>query len=146
MAVITSTTRKPAKSEYAPSEFDGLWINAGVLVPCEASDTGALLQEPEEGSDKDAKPSYAKFVRMPRGIAVSDLKPRKIYDSMDPSFAAEASVMNSVITEIQNAATNLEEGEAIPINLELQLYRRQEETDVVPDAQTNKSVHKALFG
>lgn len=130
MSVITtlSTKRKTAGSTREASEFDGLWMNPGVLVPSDV--------EGEEPS----------FLRLPRGIAISDLKPTKIYESMSPDFAAKAAIMNTVISEIQNAAKTLGEGESMPITMELVLYRRQEESNVVADKETNDSVRQALFG
>lgn len=130
MSVITKLStqaKKPANGAAArePSEFDGLWINAGVMV--------------SNGETEE-------FVRLPRGIAISDLQPRKIYDSMDPKFAADSQIMNQVIAEIQKRASGLAEGESMPINLELRLYRKQEEANVEPDQEINDSLVKSLFG
>lgn len=127
-AISTTAARKGNDSEN--DEFAGFWINAGVYM----------------GTDENAK-----FVRLPRGIAVSDLKIRKIYETMDPEFAAQVETMNEVILAIQEAcltANNgkpLAEGESIPVELSLRLYRRQEEAEVQRDAETASSVRKALF-
>jgi len=125
-AISTTAARRNNESEN--DEFAGFWINAGVYM----------------GTDE-------KFVRLPRGIAVSDLKVRKIYETMDPEFAAQVETMNEVILAIQEAcltANNgkpLAEGESIPVELSLRLYRRQEEAEVQRDAETASSVRKALF-
>lgn len=109
------------------SEFEGLWINVGVNMAA---------------AEKDGEPI---FVRLPRGVAVSDLKSRKIYDNMDPEFASQANLMNQLIAEIQKKAATLKEGESIPINLEVQLYRRQEESVKSDTPMENADLAKALF-
>ena len=122
--------RQAAATTTETSEFDGFWINVGVFMG--------------EGED-------AKFVRLPRGIAVSDLKQRKVYESMDPEFAAQVEIMNEMILAIQEACltTNdgkpLNEGQAIPINVSAMLYRRQEEAEVTRDAEVSTNIRKALF-
>lgn len=132
MAVITQmnksrNNRTNSTTDREPSEFDGFWINAGVNM------------EGDEGEDST-------FVRLPRGIAVSDLQPRRIYDSMSPDFAAEASMMNQIITLIQEQCKSLEEGESIKLNMELQLYRKQEETEQHADTESNEKLNNILFG
>lgn len=130
MAVITSisknrTATASKAAEREASEFDGLWINVGVTYG--------------EGDD-------ATFVRLPRGVAISDLKPRKVYENMDPDFAAQVNLMNQMISIIQQKSLKLAEGESVPINLTVQLYRRQEEADVVPDTASTADLEAALFG
>lgn len=130
MSVITSLSTRRASGTAGTreaSEFDGLWINAGVNMP-----TG-------DGDE-------TKFVRLPRGIAVSDLKQRKVYETMDPDFAAEVAIMNTVIAEIQAAALDLAEGESKEISMDLRLYRRQEEAEVIANKDDTASVREALFG
>ncbi len=122
--------RQTATTTTETSEFDCYWINVGVFMG--------------EGEN-------AKFVRLPRGIAVSDLKQRKVYESMDPEFAAQVELMNEMILAIQEACltTNdgkpLNEGQAIPINVSAMLYRRQEEAETVRDAEVSTNIRKALF-
>jgi hypothetical protein len=112
------------------SEFDGFWINPGVYM----------------GDENDSK-----HVRLPRGIAVSDLKARKVYETMDPDFAAQVEMMNEMILAIQEACLTsndgkpLAEGQSIPINLSCVLYRRQEEAEVVRDKEVSTNIRKALF-
>ena len=136
MSIVSKTSKavaKPAAASEA-SEFDGFWINAGVY-----------MGEEDEGDN-------AKFVRLPRGIAVSDLKVRKVYETMDPEFAAQVNMMNEMILAIQEACLTageagkpLAEGQSIPIQLSCVLYRRQEEAEVVQDTEVKTSVRKALF-
>ncbi len=127
MAVISVNARSRAPVITEKDEFEGLWINVGVL------------QAPlEEGNDPT-------FVRLPRGVAVSDLKPRKIYDNMAPDFASTANLMNQLIAEIQKKALTLKEGESVPINLEVQLYRRQEESKQSETPDANADLAEALF-
>lgn len=135
MSIVSKASKavaKPAAASEA-SEFDGCWINAGVYMG-------------EEGEDDN------KFVRLPRGIAVSDLKVRKVYETMDPEFAAQVNMMNEMILAIQEACLTageagkpLAEGQSIPIQLSCVLYRRQEEAEVVQDTEVKTSVRKALF-
>lgn len=128
MAIVTAntrTTRAPLVAEV--SEYEGLWINIGVL---------------QVGAEEGDTPT---FVRLPRGVAVSDLRPRKIYDNMDPDFAGQANLMNQLIIEIQKKALTLEEGESVPINLTVQLYRRQEESTKTETPTANADLATALF-
>ncbi len=130
MSVIS--VKSTARGNRAPiigetDEYQGLWINVGVSM------AGA-----EEGDDPT-------FVRLPRGVAISDLKTRKIYDNMDPVFAGQANLMNQLIEEIRKKALTLVEGESIPINLEVTLYRRQEESAKTETPMANADLSKALF-
>lgn len=130
MSVIKTKANAPTASNNsrAPSEYDGIWINAGVCIPAD-----------EEGGED-------RFVRLNRGIAVSDLLPKRMYEAMSPDHAAEAQVINSVVENIQRHGLLLAEGESKTINLELRLYRKQEETDVKVDAAANTAIESALFG
>ena len=127
---IRGAARSTTAAAPEVSEFDGFWINCGVFM----------------GEDDDAK-----FVRLPRGIAVSDLKARKIYETMDPEFAAQVELMNEMILAIQEACLQgndgkpLAEGQSIPINVSAMLYRRQEEAEVVRDKEVSSNIRKALF-
>lgn len=123
---VTARDRRPAVITET-DEYQGLWINIGVNM------AGA-----EEGDSPI-------FVRLPRGVAVSDLKARKIYDNMDPDFAGQANLMNQLITEIQKKALTLSEGESVSINLEVQLYRRQEESAKSDTPMANADLAAALF-
>jgi hypothetical protein len=125
MSVISSNakTRTPAAREA--SEFDGIWLNAGVSMGTEDEST---------------------FVRLPRGIAVSDLKPRKVYENMDPVFAAQVTMMNKMIAAIQAKGATLAEGESTPINLEMVIYRKQEDVAPVADDTGTADIEAALFG
>jgi hypothetical protein len=122
----TRGSRAPIIGET--SEYDGLWINVGVHMAA------------AEGSDADPA-----FVRLPRGVAVSDLKERKIYDNMDPEFAGQANLMNQLIQEIRKKSLTLAEGESCPINLEVTLYRRQEESTQTETPMANADLAAALF-
>ncbi len=131
MSVIS--VKPTARGSRAPiigeaDEYQGLWINVGVH------------QAPAPGSD--ALPT---FVRLPRGVAISDLKTRRIYDNMDPEFAGQAKLMNQLITEIQKKALTLGEGESCSINLEVMLYRRQEESAETEAPMANADLAAALF-
>ena len=132
MSVVTTVSRKATTARASSAavaetnEFDGFWLNLGVQMGNEGEETT--------------------FVRLPRGVAVSDLKPRKVYESMDPDYAAQTSLMNRLITIIQGKCAGMEEGQSIPINLEVVLYRRQEETEVAAAPQETNDLEKALFG
>ena len=136
MTIISKASRATVAARVATtseeSEFDGFWINVGVYT----------------GEEADAK-----FVRLPRGIAVGDLKAKKVSDTMDPDFAAQVEMMNEMITAIQEACLTggangkpMALGESIPIQLSAVLYRRKEEVDAPRDASVAKSVRSALFG
>jgi len=129
MSVISvkSNARGRAPIIGENDEYQGLWINVGVNMAAA-----------EEGGTPT-------FVRLPRGVAVSDLQPRKIYDNMDPEFAGQANLMNQLIAEIQKKALTLGEGESCPINLEVTLYRRQEESAKTETPAANAGLAAALF-
>lgn len=130
---VVSTVSKTVKARASAStsvatetnEFDGFWLNAGVSMGTEEAST---------------------FVRLPRGIAVSDLKTRKVYETMDPEYAAQCNMMNRLITLIQSKCAGMAEGQSIPINLEVVLYRRQEESEVAAAPAETNDLEKALFG
>lgn len=112
------TTKTAAKSEE--DEFAGIWLNIGVVTE---DDDGA-----EEG---EGNPH---FNRLPRGIAVSDLDLHRVYASTherNPEWAEEATIVNALIEKIREVGLTLEEGEARPVNLSVQLYRRQEQVEAV---------------
>ena len=128
MTVVTSISKNArAKNAAAEAdEFEGLWMNPGIFV----------------GDEENSK-----FVRFNRGIAISDLKTRKLYESMDPDFAAEQQLLNDRVEAIRKRALQLEEGEHVVINIPMVLYRRQEEADVAPTPKATKAdIDKELFG
>ncbi|WHM52914.1 RNA polymerase RNAP1 subunit A [Sulfitobacter phage vB_SupP_AX] len=109
-------------------EFAGLWINVGVETQAEGDDS-------EE----------TKFNRLPRGIAVSDLKDHKVYASTNPDWAAEANLVNQIMAMVRAKGLELAEGEAVPINLSVQLYRRQEQVEQAATA-VDSDLEAKLFG
>lgn len=128
MTVITSIASKRRSNTTAaePDQYEGLWLNPGIFV----------------GDEENQK-----FVRFNRGVAISDLKIRKLYESMDPDFAAEQALLNQRIERIQAKALTLEEGEHIVVNIPMVLYRRQEEADVAPTPKADvKAIDDELFG
>lgn len=128
MSVIQSTASKARRNNTTQDsdEFEGLWLNPGIFV----------------GDENDQK-----FVRLNRGVAVSDLKTRKLYESMDPDFAAEQQLLNERVEAIRERALELDEGEFVVINMPMVLYRRQEEADVAPTPKAAKAdIRKELFG
>ena len=131
MSVISSASKRTAKPAAAneASEYDGYWLNMGPTVAGAEGETG-------------------KFLRLPRGVAISDLKIRKVYENMDPEFAAEVNLINSVIKLLQSKCDGktLAEGESMKVNLDVYLYRRQEEADVVEDKTVASSLEASLFG
>jgi hypothetical protein len=128
MSVITSIASKSrrATAPVEADQYEGLWLNPGIFV----------------GTPEDKK-----FIRFNRGVAISDLKVRKLYESMDPDFAAEQSLLNQRIERIQAKALTLAEGEMCVVNIPMVLYRRQEEADVAPTPKSDiKAIDDELFG
>lgn len=128
MTVITSISKNARRntSTQESDEYEGLWLNPGIFV----------------GDEENQK-----FVRFNRGVAVSDLKVRKLYESMDPDFAAEQALLNQRIERIQAKALTLGEGEMVVVNIPMVLYRRQEEADVAPTPKADiKAIDDELFG
>ena len=112
-------------------EYAGLWINVGITTEVEG-----------EGEES------VKFNRLPRGIAVSDLVPHRIYANSherNPEWAEEAMLVNALIEKIREAGSKLEMGESIPLNFSVQLYRRQEQVESVKAPEVNVDLD-SLFG
>lgn len=134
MSIVTTVSRKATTTRAASNvvaeanEFDGFWLNLGVQMATDGEAEGATT-----------------FVRLPRGVAVSDLKARKVYESTDPIYAAQTTLMNRVIALIQSKCAGMAEGESKPINLEVVLYRRQEESEVAAAPDETSDLEKALF-
>jgi len=131
---------KPAASKTVPTskkrsnvdedEFAGLWINVGVVT----------APEGEEGAEK--------FNRLPRGIAVSDLEQHRIYANAherNPEWAEEAQIVNALIQKIREKSATLGEGESMPLNFSVQLYRRQEQVESVAAPEVSVDLD-SLFG
>ena len=120
------TTNKPVQVDE--DEYTGVWLNFGIIT------------EDEKGNKK--------FNRLPRGVAVSDLDLHPIYAKSaerSPEWTAEATLINALITKIQEASLKLKEGESIPIELSVQLYRRQEQLAAVATPEINFNLDD-LFG
>lgn len=127
----TSQTNRSA-AQADEDEFAGLWINVGITTQ-------------NEGDDGEES---VKFNRLPRGIAVSDLVPHRIYANSherNPEWAEEAQIVNAVITKIREKSAELAEGESMPLNFSVQLYRRQEQVESVAAPEVSVDLDQ-LFG
>ncbi len=135
MAFKLATNRKPANTRTSVAkadedEFAGIWINVGVVT------------EEEDGEGNVVE----KFNRLPRGIAVSDLQDHRLYANSaerNPEWAEEATLVNQIMGMIREAGLELEEGESKPVNLSVQLYRRQEQVAAAPIPTADESDLKA---
>lgn len=123
MAFKIATSRtNTARANAAKADEDayaGIWINVGVVTE-EKGEDGAVVE---------------KFNRLPRGIAVSDLTDHRLYANSherNPDWAEEATLVNQIMNMVREAGLELEEGESKPINLSVQLYRRQEQVSAAP--------------
>jgi hypothetical protein len=130
MSYVASASKNTRRSktmgeERTPDEFEGFWLNPGVYV----------------GTDEKYR-----HVRMNRGVAVSDLVEKKIYDSMDPDYAEELIELNKVVRAIRRRCKTLKEGESVVVNLPVVLYRRIEESDVAQRPEDDEAIDDALFG
>jgi len=124
----TQTARTAATAE--DEEFAGLWINVGVVT--EETDAEGNVTE--------------KFNRLPRGIAVSDLKNHKVYANTNPDWAGEANLVNQIMDLCRKNGLKLTEGEAKPLNLSVQLYRRQEAMEAVAPVADDADLESKIFG
>ena len=140
MSVITMTNRaarravgsnsrtgrnQPAETIQQDDEFQGFWLNIGV-------------QRPD-----------GKFYRLNRGVAVSDLTIRPVYENTDPDRKAELLLMNKIVRAIQGRANHetMAEGEHIVLpNLQVMLYRKMEGADGVDDTEGDDEIENWLFG
>lgn len=122
----TNTNRK--STQVSEDEFTGLWINVGI-----------------ETQDEDGK---KRFNRLPRGIAVSDLDLHSIYAhsaERNPEWTQEAVLVNALIEKIREASNTLKEGESMPLQFSVQLYRRQEQIASVEAPKVDINLDE-LFG
>lgn len=123
--VMTSGRRgntRNTRRQSEESEFDGIWLNLGKT----SKDTG-------------------NFVRFNRGVALSDLIPKKLYEGMDDEFRSESVFMNKMLKALQTKAETLDEGESVSVKLEVVLYRRQEGLDNDGSEKLDRDVEADLF-
>lgn len=132
--LATKRTNQTTRATQADEdEYAGLWINVGI----------ATAVEGEEGEEEAVK-----FNRLPRGIAVSDLVPHRIYANSaqrNPEWTEEAVLVNALIEKIREAGSKLGEGESMPLNFSVQLYRRQEQVESVTAPEVDVDLD-SLFG
>lgn len=127
MAFKMKTTANNTRNNNRDNdEFAGLWLNLGVDTQTEGE-------------------TETKFARLPRNIAVGDLEKRKVYANTNPDWAEEVTLINSIIEMIQEEASKLEEGESIPINLSVRLYRQQSEVETHQPKTDTADLRSQLF-
>ncbi len=124
-------TTAAAASTRDEDEYAGLWINVGIVT------------NGEEGTESDGE---THFNRLPRGIAVSDLVDHKVYASTNPAWAEEATLVNALMSKIREHGLALEEGEAVPLQFSVQLYKRQEQVDQAATPAADAPELDSLFG
>lgn len=134
MSVITMTNRatrrtrgaaQPQETIQQDDEFQGFWLNIGI-------------QRPD-----------GKFFRLNRGVAVSDLTIRPVYENTDPDRKAELVLMNKIVRAIQKRSNceTIGEGEHTVLpNLQVMLYRKMEGVDGVEDNDNDEELENWLFG
>lgn len=125
---IATNRSKTVAAKADEDEFQGLWINVGLVT-----------------ADSEGDDATTKFNRLPRGIAVSDLTEHKVYASTNPEWAAEANLVNALIAKIREKGAQLGEGEAMPLEFSVQLYRRQEQVASVGTPEVEVDLD-SLFG
>lgn len=106
-------------------EFVGYWLNLGV--------------QRQDGT----------FHRLNRGVAVSDLFVRQIYEATDPARKEELILTNKIVTALQNfiRTGKLGEGEHKLLgNLQVCLYRKMEGSDGVDGVDDSNEISDWLFG
>ncbi len=134
----TKTTNKRNNRNSDDDEFAGIFINVGVVT-----------EEPlVEANGKESEETFDKFNRLPRGIAVSDLIEHRIYantEERNPEWAKEAQIVNALIEKIREVSAGMEEGEAKPAQLSVQIYKRQEQVESVAGSKTVEVNLDSLF-
>ncbi len=106
-------------------EFVGYWLNLGV--------------QRQDGT----------FHRLNRGVAVSDLFVRQIYEATDPARKEELILTNKIVTALQNfiRTGKLGEGEHKLLgNLQVCLYRKMEGSDGTDGVDDSNEIADWLFG
>lgn len=106
-------------------EFVGYWLNLGV--------------QRQDGT----------FHRLNRGVAVSDLFVRQIYEATDPARKEELILTNKIVTALQNfiRTGKLGEGEHKLLgNLQVCLYRKMEGSDGTDGVEDSNEIADWLFG
>lgn len=125
MAIKRSTvlSNRNTRNEEV-SEFEGGWLNIGVNTNIDGVDT---------------------FIRLPLGVAVSDLakRKRKITAKVkrdNPDFAARLTIENQMIDQICGAFNSMEEGDSLPTDmLDVQLFRAEPNTEDDPSTTSEAS-------
>jgi len=130
--IATNRPKSPVTKRAAAADedqFAGIWINVGVVT--EELVDGKVVE---------------KFNRLPRGIAVSDLVDHRLYANSaerNPEWAEEATLVNQIMDIVREQGLTLAEGESQPMNLSVQLYRRQEQVAAAPIPTADVSDLKA---
>lgn len=132
MSVLTTTRRSSNRNTNTEAKpFDGCWINVGIIAKVEQED-GTFVEQ---------------MVKLPLGIPVATLKDRKIYDGTNPEYAEQSAQINAVMDLIRNKALSLESGESAPMNLAVEVYRKQDEAETAAPTKADSSALEAqLFG
>ena len=122
MAVINTSNTRTANGRNdngngnpETEKYRKFWVNIGAYT-----------------EDEENDPEGESFIRLPRGVAVSDLIPHKIYEKSDPEWAAQAKKINAIIDLIRESCENLKEGESVPLSIHARVYRAQEELETNP--------------
>ena len=126
LKLASNKTSRRSAATRDEDEYAGLWINVGV----ENTEV-----------DEETGEETTKFLRLPRGIAISDLTDHRVFASThenNPDWAQEATTVNSIMDVIREAASELEDGESRSVNMSVQIYKRQEQVEqVAPKAVAN---------
>lgn len=122
-------SRNTRLAAVAETKSDPLWLNLGMYIT----------------APTEEDPAATKFVRLPRGVCVADLVPKKIYQGTSEQNRSEITLINQVLQHIQDAGSKLTSGESIKINLDVELYHRQDDIVDVTPATDNAELKLNLF-
>ena len=98
--------------------------------------------------DQDGKP-YGKPVRFRKGIAVTDLTKFSTWEGMDPVWEKAARQHNEFVDLLREQAIRLKPSSDCGVNLDLRMYRRQQEEAQAPTPEVlnrKQKLQQDLFG
>lgn len=110
-----------------------IWLNAGYYVP--------VLDE--EGNQVDTK-----FVSLRLGIPIDTMELEVVPppNGNNEDYRALIEAKNALQVQLKEAGSKLAPGQGVPVNLELQLYRRSNRENIPVPAEKNPYLRKISVG
>lgn len=125
------STQSQSRQEERPQA--DIWLNVGYYVP--------VLDD--QGNQVDTK-----FVSLRLGIPIDtmELEPVPPPNGNNEDYRALIEAKNSLQRQLKEAGARLAPGQGVPVNLELQLYRRANRESIPVPAEKNPYLRKISIG